>query len=609
MTRRLAGLAETANTYTHADVVERVIRAWGAASLLLIASACTGTIEAPGKTGDNAANGAAGTSGNPAGGSGGSGASSGAASNGGGGSGANGGAGNGSEDPAFQPGVATLRRLTREQYDASVRSLLGSDVQVSTELEADVAINGSVSVGTSRSTISPHATEKYETAAYELAEQAVAPERRARLIDCTPATEIDTACTQDFVRTFGRRAFRRPLTSAEETRYVELAEEAATELGDFWSGIEFAIAGFLQSPAFLFRSELGEPDPADPARLRFTGYDMAARLSFLFWNVTPDDALLDAAEAGELVTMVGVQTQAERLAEDPRARLALETFHAERLGLDELDALIKDQSLYPNASTELGVAMKHDILKTIEHVTYEGDYRDLFDTDVVFASGALAELYGVEPSQGDEPSFLPADSARIGIMGKAGLLAMNAHARETSPTRRGKFVRERLLCQDIPAPPPNVVTTLPEPDPDAATMRDRLRVHAIDPACSTCHSMTDPIGLAFEHFDALGTFRQTDDGHEVDVTGELDGEPFADARSLAALVRERTEATECVVRQLYRYANARVEKGGEARAITGLTEQFAASGYRLQALLLAIAGSDGFRYAGMPIDDPAGAMP
>jgi hypothetical protein len=307
--------------------------------------------------------------------------------------------------------------------------------------------------------------------------------------------------------------------------------------------------------------------------------------------------------------MVGVQAQAERLAADPRVQHALETFHAERLGLDELDAMIKDESLFPSASDELGAAMRQDILKTIAHVTLEGDYRDLFDTNVVFATGALAELYGVEPSQGDEPSFLPADSARVGIMGKPGLLAMNAHARETSPTRRGKFVRERLLCQSIPAPPPNVVTTLPEPDPDAATLRDRLRVHATDPACSTCHSMTDPIGLAFEHFDALGEFRETDDGHELDVTGELDGEAFDDAGELAALVRDRPETIECVVRQLYRYANARGEKGGEASAIDALVEQFAASGYRLPALLLAVATSDGFRYAGLQIDDPAGAMP
>jgi hypothetical protein len=540
--------------------------------------------------------------GNPAGGGGGASASTG----GNAGAGGNGGSG---DEAVFMPGVAALRRLTREQYDASVRALLGSDIALTTELEADVAINGSVSVGTSRSTISPTATEKYETAAFELAAQAIAPERRERLTACTPATAIDTACTEDFVRTFGRRVFRRPLSATELTRYVQLAEESATELGDYWSGIEFAIAGLLQSPSFLFRSELGEADPGDPARLRFTGYEMAARLSFLFWNVTPDDALLDAAEAGELVTMVGLQAQADRLAADPRARAALETFHAERLSLDELDELSKDNTLFPGAGPELGAAMRQDILKTIAHVTGDGDYRDLFDTQVVFADDALAEVYGIEPSQGATPSLLPADSARLGIMGKPGLLAMNAHSRETSPTRRGKFVRERLLCQDIPAPPPNVVTTLPEPDPDAATMRDRLRVHATDPACSSCHTKTDPIGLSFEHFDALGAFRETDDGHEVDVTGELDGAPFDDARELALLVRERPEATECVVRQLYRYANARVEKNGEALAIDALVTQFAASGYRLHALLLAVATSDGFRYAGLTLDDPAGAMP
>lgn len=598
-------MAETAKAYTHAGVVARVNRAWGAAGLLLIASACTGTIGAHGHFDDPAAQGASGVNGNPAGGGGGTGASAG----GGGASGNGGGAGGSGGDGAFAPGSAALRRLTREQYDATVRALLGSDVALTTELENDVAINGSVSIGTSRATISPTATEKYENAAYELAAQAVAPERRARLTDCTPSAAIDTACTEDFVRTFGRRAFRRPLTTAEQARYVALAEEAAMELGNYWSGLEFAIAGFLQSPSFLFRSELGEPDPADPSRLRFTGYDMAARLSFLFWNVTPDDALLDAAEAGELVTLVGVQEQAQRLAEDPRAQAALETFHAERLGLEELDSLSKDGALFPGAGPELGAAMREDILKTIANVTLDGDYRDLFDTDVVFANDALAELYGVEPSQGDEPSHLPADSARLGILGKAGLLAMNAHSRETSPTRRGKFVRERLLCQDIPAPPPNVVTTLPEPDPNAATMRERLERHRTDPACSGCHGKTDPIGLAFEHFDAVGAFRETDDGHALDVTGELDGEPFDDARELALLIRERSEATECVVRQLYRYANARVEKGGEASAIDALVARFAASGYRLPELLLAVAESDGFRYAGLTIDDPSGAMP
>ena len=598
-------MAEGAKPYTHDVVVERVKRAWGAASLLLIASACTGTIEAFGNTDDNAANGAAGAASNPAGGGGGAGANAGTGGNAGNGSG--GGGGN-VDDPAFVPGQAALRRLTIEQYTASVHALLGDDVQLTTELEADVAINGSVSIGTSRSTISPHATEKYESAAFELAAQAVAAEDRGKLIDCTPGTVIETACTQDFVRTFGRRAFRRPLTATEQARYMLLAEKAATELDNFWSGIEFALAGFLQSPSFLFRSELGEPDPADPTRLRFTGYEMASRLSFFFWNTTPDDALLDAAESGELVTLVGLQAQAERLAADPRAREALSIFHAERLSLEELDALAKDTTLFPSAGPELAEAMRRDILETIEYVTLDGDYRDLFSTHVVFADGPLAEIYGVAPSKGGAPAALPADGARIGLLGKAGLLAMNAHSRETSPTRRGKFVRERLLCQDIPAPPPNVVTTLPEPDPNAATMRDRLKAHATDIACSGCHAKTDPIGLAFEHFDALGGFRETDDGHALDVTGELDGVPFQDARELAMLIRERPETTDCVVRQMYRYATARVEKSGEDSAITSLNGAFEASGYRVTALMTAIASSDGFRYAGLPMDD-AGAMP
>lgn len=499
----------------------------------------------------------------------------------------------------FAPANATLRRLTVAQYQNSVRDLLGP-VQLTVELEADEAINGFVEIGAASSTLSPSAVEKLEAAAFEAAEQALTKDKRATLVGCDPTTVTDSKCTQAFVRKLGRRAFRRPLSDEEVTRYATLADNAAQTLGDFWQGVPYAIAGLLQSPSFLFRVELGEADPGDPTRLRYSGYEMASRLSYLFWNTTPDDELLDAAERGDLTDAGGLSAQIARLAADPRARDALANFHLERLGLEDLTTLSKDAELFPQMGPALATSMRDDILRTIEYVTLDrgGDFRDLLTTRVSFVDAPLAELYGVKaPSSGTQRVELPADGVRIGILGKAGLLALGAHVRETSPTRRGKLVRERVLCQSIPAPPPNVVAVLPEPDPSAATMRERLERHRSDAVCAGCHSRMDPIGLTFENFDALGAYRADDDGHALDVSGDLDGTMFDGPEALAQLLHDDPEVATCMVRQLYRYATAHVEGSGEEIVIRDLAAGLPATGYRVDTLLQAIVASDGFRYA------------
>jgi hypothetical protein len=514
------------------------------------------------------------------------------------GSGAGDGSGNSSGD-AFAPASAALRRLTAPQYQSSVRSLLGP-VELTVVLEPDTVLNGFVAIASARATISPAAMEKYEAAAFEAAAQALAASRREAFVGCTPAGMTDAACTREFIERFGRRAFRRPLDAAEIARYAEVADTAATTLNDFYAGIEFAVAGMLQSPNFLFRVEVGEADPADPGRLRYSSYEMASRLSFLFWNTMPDDDLLDAAEAGELVTTGGLAAQVDRLIDDPRTRAAMNNFHAERLGIEALDTLAKDDELFPAMSAGLGGAMREDILRTLDYLTFEtdADYRDVFETRVAFVDAELAELYGVDaPASGVARAELPADGLRMGLLGKAGLLAQNAHVRNTSPTLRGKFVRERVLCQSIPAPPNDVSTTVPEPDPDAPTMRDRLELHRSVPRCAGCHALMDPIGLAFENFDAIGAYRETDNGHELDTSGDIDGATFADPKELAALLTGLPSASECLVRQLYRYAVAHVETSGELPVIQALSQSFADAGHSFPQLLRAVVQSDGFRYA------------
>jgi hypothetical protein len=502
--------------------------------------------------------------------------------------------------PLFVPAPASLRKLTVEQYRNSVLDLLGSDLALPSDLEPDTAQNGFIAIGAARATVSPAAAEKFATAAYDLAEQALSPARRAAFVGCTPKAIIDTACTQRFVAQLGKRAFRRPLSAAETMRYVTVAENAARTLNDFHAGLEFAVAGLLQSPNFLFRVELGEPDPGDQRRLCYTNYELATRLSYTLWNTTPDAQLLDAAERGELATSAGLTREAERLIGDARVQPALDNFHAERLGLADLAQLSKADTVYKGLDDSLRAALRADVLLTIADQTSGAghDFQALFDTPVAFVNAALAGIYGVSANGNSmQKQVLPSSAKRVGLLGKAAFLALNAHSDETSPTLRGKYIRERFLCQSIGAPPPNVVPVLGPIDPNAPTMRDRLKAHATDAVCGACHNQMDPLGLALEHFDAIGRYRADDHGHALDTNGNLEGAAFDGSAQLARLLRDDPRTAACVVRQLYRYAVAHVESDGEVSQIDGLVEQFEQSGHDFSALLHAVVQSDGFRYA------------
>lgn len=502
---------------------------------------------------------------------------------------------------AFQAAPVALRKLTVRQYQNTVRDLFGADAELPKELEPDTSLNGFYSIAAAKSTVSPSAAEKFEAAAYALAAKALDATHRKDFVGCTPSSAvIDSQCTTAFVTRFGLRAFRRPLSSEEVTRYVGVAEHAQSALGDFYAGLEFAVSGLLQSPHFLFRAELADATNAATSR-PYGGYEMASRLSFLLWNSTPDSALLAAAEKGELGTLPGLSAQAERLLADPRARTALDDFHSERLALDELASLDKDKAVYDGLDDTLRGAMQSDVLDTIEEFTFgtSTDFRALLTTRVAFVESKLAALYGLPATTARGRVELPESSKRAGLLGKAAFLAANAHADTTSPTKRGKYVRERLLCQSIPAPPPNVVTVLPMPNPNAPTMRDRLATHAASAACSSCHALMDPIGLSLEHFDAIGRYRADDQGHALDTTGTLDGKRYDGEGELSALLHDDPRTSECAARQLYRYAVAHVETKGEAPAIEALIEQFASSGYRFTTLLRAVIASDGFRYGAL----------
>ncbi|MGK0360041.1 MAG: hypothetical protein ACI9U2_002347 [Bradymonadia bacterium] len=504
--------------------------------------------------------------------------------------------------PLFEPAAPTMYRLTRAQYVNSIRDLLG-DIEVPADLEADTPLHGFVSVGASELTISPRAVEQYEAAALALMTQVFAPDRRAGFTGCE---DPNPECVRAFIATFGRRAWRRPLTMDELDLFAGLYAQLAADLLDRWRALQFTAAGLLQAPDFVFRVEHGE-QPDGGGERRYTSYEMAARLSYLLWNSTPDDALLDAADRGDLVTDAGLLAQAERLLADPRARATMRAYFGEYFNLGRLDTLEKDRELYPQMSATLGPAMRGEIERVIDDLIFEqdADLRELMTTSTTFVTAELAALYtlpAVEPSAENEGFVkveLPEDGPRGGLMGMGGILALNAHNTVTSPTHRGKFIQNNLLCVDIPPPPPGVVTSLEEiPDDGPTTTRAKLARHAEDPACVGCHRLMDPLGLALENFDAIGAWRTTENGFPIDASAEIGGMTFQGARELGELLRHQDSIGECLSRRLFRHASGRLEEPGQERTIIELSRDFADDGHRFKALLITLVQSEGFRRVG-----------
>lgn len=505
--------------------------------------------------------------------------------------------------PPFRPAPAALKRLTRGQYLASVRALLG-DVRLPSDLEVDTPLYGFSTVGASSLSLGPRAVEQFEEAALDLAAQVLQdPSRRVAFVGCTPASAEDP-CVREFLARFGRKAWRRPPTDEELDRWSAVVTTIATSYRDVWPGLEGAVAGMLQSPSFLYRVELGAPDPSTPGRLAFDGFELATRLAYFLTGSTPDDALLDAAARGELATPAGIEREARRLLALPDAKGALRGFFDEHLKLDRLDGLTKDAATFPQMSETMGGSMRREIQHLVDDVVFTRnvDLRTLFDTRDTFVNDDLARVYGMDAPGGDTlvPRSHPARSPRAGLLTTAGFLALNAHASATSPTLRGKFVRQSMLCQEIPPPPPGVQTTLPEPPAATGpqTLRQRLEsLHYANPTCASCHLRMDPVGFGLESFDAIGAFRTTDNGLPVDATGEIDGKTFKNARELAALVRDHAALGPCLARMTYRYATGHLETDGERATLVALAKVLEDGGYRFQELAVAIVTSDGFRFA------------
>lgn len=498
---------------------------------------------------------------------------------------------------SYEPGPVALRRLLAPQYVESIRLLLGDEAADAADPPPDAALNGFTAIGATQLALGSAEIDRYEVSARDVAAAAMNAGGNAHAyITCTPTGISDAACMETFVRNFGRFAFRHALDEEEVGRYAAVGLTSATELSDFHAGVEATIAAMLQSPLFLYQVELGEPDPDNPALRRLRGTELATRISFFLTGATPDASMLDAAESGFLDDEAGVRSAATALIDRVQARVAVEAFSTELLHLNGLS----ERSFDPALET----AMHEETRRLIDHVAFEvdGDFSEIFDADYTFVNDVLAAHYGIEGTFGSEfvQVALPPEQRRGGILGHAGVLAVHSHVGSTSPTLRGKFVRETLMCQSIPAPPPGVSTDLPVGD-GTETMRERLEIHMTEPSCAGCHALMDPIGFALEAYDEQGVFRELDNGKPVNDVVDFEGAQIAGSQQLGNALRDDPNVATCLLRNLYRHATGHIETQSELDELEAVAEAFEDDGRNLKRALVEIVANPAFRVVGEPL--------
>ncbi|MEC8408367.1 MAG: DUF1588 domain-containing protein [Pseudomonadota bacterium] len=493
------------------------------------------------------------------------------------------------------------RLLTADQYANSIAQLFGEDIAESIlpPIPPMARTDGLLASGSAFVGVTSDQVSQIQQTAASIAAQVVDQDHRDFLIPCSPEeTEAaDTSCAALFLEETGRLLFRRPLSESRLSDLVHVADYAAEQTGDFYDGLALALEAMLISPDFIFIVDRAEADPDAPSQQRLDAYSLASRLSFLLWNAPPDDVLLQEAEAGILYTQQGLAGAVDRMLVSARLESGVRAFFDDLMAFDEFNSLAKDPLVYPMVTgTTLEHAREQTLRTIVDHlVARQADYRDLFTTRQTFMSLQLAAVYDTPAGQGWVPFEFEEEGPRLGLLTHVSFLAANSHSVRSSPTLRGKALRETFLCQRVPDPPPDVDFSSLEEAEDAATAKERLAVHNTNPSCAGCHLITDPMGLSLENFDGAGRFRETENGAPLDIAGELDGIFYEDIVGLAYATRNHPKLSACLINRLYAYGTGGPVSLREDRdTLAEFEARFAKNGYQLSTLLRDIALSDAF---------------
>ena len=445
---------------------------------------------------------------------------------------------------------------------------------------------------------------------------------RARTLTCLPAGDDDfDRCARAVLAPLLRRAYRRTVTDDDLAHPLALFREESSGEGDvqerFEAGVELALAGVLVNPNFLFRVERDPPGVAPGETYAVSDAELASRLSFFLWSGPPDDELLDLADRGRLSDPAALESQARRMLADPRAVALTENFAGQWLHLRNLDAAAPDMRRFPDWDDNLRQAFRRETELLFAEVVRENrPVTALIDPGHAWLNERLAAHYGVPHVRGDhfrkvrvggvqhaqtaETVHAPGparDSRRGGLLRHGSVLTVTSYATRTSPVLRGKWVLETLLGTPPPPPPDDIPALEDNTVAAGLSVRDRLAAHRADPACAACHDLIDPLGFAFENYDAIGRWRTLEDEIPVDPTGAFPG--GGDLAGVADLERELLARPEpfisTLAERLLTYALGRTLDHGDAPAVRGIVRRAAENEYRFAALIAAVVDSPPFR--------------
>ncbi|MDX2053974.1 MAG: DUF1592 domain-containing protein [Polyangiaceae bacterium] len=516
----------------------------------------------------------------------------------------------------LDPGPSFIRKLTNREYDNSVRDLLGENFQRGWRIVRDVHFEalptpssdfpqdstiGGFDNNAEVVDISVEHASQYLNQAERIAGAVVAdPKRRDKVIGCSLEGTARAACLQDFVSRFGRLAYRRPLTVEENSAFLALAQSPGPSP---YSGAQLVIEAVLQSPKFLFRHESGTKDPRRPELLRLGGYELASRLAYFLWGTAPDSGLLDRAAAGELEGPVALANTVDLMLNDARAEEGLRSLVQQWLKTDRIlqsapGGPFKNE--YGGRWTfELQPKSEEETLRFVSDLIWrdKANFLDLVTASYSIIDWQLASyVYKIpEPSTaalGWVRAELPAGQ-RSGILTQPSFLVSTGQ-HQAPAIERGKYIREVLLCETLPQPPPTI-PALPEKIRDEGE-RERLARHRTDPACSACHALLEPLGFGLARYDGIGVY--TEDPNVSDA-GTLAGFPspdFVGAPALGQKLRSSPALQQCVVSKVLTYALARTLGSGDVCTRDYLSQAFLASEGSFLELVRALARSEAFTY-------------
>jgi hypothetical protein len=491
---------------------------------------------------------------------------------------------------------ARVWRLTHTQLKNTVLDTFGFRVPVLETLPSESRLDGFANAS-ERLSLSPVLLAYYDRGADAVADEVV--KNSGTFVKCPLAALGEGTCLGDFLRTFGMRAWRRPLSAVELGKLDKLYRSAALALSPE-EGLKTVVKGLVLSASFLFRTELGS-DQTPGTTTKLTDFELASALSYTLWDAPPDPTLMELAMAGKLHEPATLKAQAQRMfATSPKARTAFYSFMQQWLETESLTTEAKDTMLFPAFSLQVARDLEQESRLFVDGVVFEGggdrSLRTLLTASYGYLNAGTAPIYGQKvTATGLTRTDLDA-SQRRGLLTQASFLAAHADTNDTSVVGRGRYLREQVLCAPVP-PPPGDFKFNEKVITDDMTAREKFMEHAKNPACSSCHALFDIIGFALENYDAIGQFRKTDKGKTIDPSGKLplpngDELTFSNFVDLIDQLAKGPDAYACFASQYLSYVSGKVKLDDCERAEIGKT--FAASGYRLDELAMTIITSPRF---------------